>query len=75
VSIRGQRNLVVDQFTQLAQLTDRLDELAEAHRQTGRERRYLTAFRERHYEFLRHLAELRKKLEKAIEDSKDTFDG
>ena len=67
--------VIVDQFTQLAQLTDRLDELAEAHRQTGRERRYLTAFRERHYEFLRHLAELRKKLEKAIEDSKDTFDG
>jgi CheY-like chemotaxis protein len=66
---------IVEQFTQLVQLTERLDELAEAHRQTGRERRYLTAFRERHYEFLRQLAELKKKLEKAIEDSKDTFSG
>ena len=62
---------IVEQFTALTQLTERLDELAEAHRRTGRERRYLAAFRDRHYEFLRKLAELRKRLEKAIEDAKD----
>jgi DNA-binding NtrC family response regulator len=64
---------IVPRFTAAAQLADRLAELAEAHRAKMRERRYLAAFRERHYEFLRQLSELRKKIERAIEDEGDTF--
>jgi len=64
---------IVPKFTAAAQLADRLDELAQAHRAKLRERRYLTAFRERHYEFLRKLSDLRKKIERAIEDGEDTF--
>src|SRR5262249_25756220 len=64
---------IVERFTAAVQLADRMDELAEAHRAKLRERRYLAAFRERHYEFLRRLSDLRKKIERAIEDGKDTF--
>lgn len=64
---------LVEKFTAARQLTERMTELAEAHRAKGRERRYLQAFRDRHFDFLRRLAELRKKLERAIEDEKDTF--
>ena len=53
---------VVEEFTQASQLAGRLTELAEAHRAKARERRYLQAFRERHYNLLRRLAELKKKL-------------
>lgn len=58
---------IVDKFTSAAQLVSRLGELAEAHRAKGRERRYIQAFREKHYEFLRRFAELRKKLDQAID--------
>ncbi len=54
---------IVSQFTAATQLTDRLGEVAEAQRAKGRERRYLTSFRERHYELLRRLAELRRRLD------------
>lgn len=64
---------IVDRFTAAAQLAERLDELAEAHRAKLAERRYLAAFRERHYEFLRRLSNLRKKIERAIEDDKGSF--
>jgi DNA-binding response OmpR family regulator len=53
---------LVEQFTQASQLTERLGELADAHRAKARERRYLQAFRERHYNLLRRMAELKKKL-------------
>jgi DNA-binding response OmpR family regulator len=53
---------VVETFTQASQITGRLTELAEAHRAKARERRYLQAFRERHYNLLRRLAELKKQL-------------
>jgi hypothetical protein len=56
---------IVDKFTSAAQLTDRLKELAQAHRARSRERRYLQAFREKNYEFLRRFAELRQRIEKA----------
>jgi hypothetical protein len=56
---------IVDKFTGTAQLTDRLNELAAAHRARGRERRYLQTFRESHYDFLRRFAELRQRIEKA----------
>lgn len=55
---------IVEKFTAATQLTERLGELAEALRAKGRERRYLQAFREKHYDFLRRFAELRKKLER-----------
>jgi DNA-binding response OmpR family regulator len=61
---------LVEKFTSATQLTERLGELAEAHRAKGRERRYLQEFRDRNYELLRRLAELRKKLD-AMEDSGD----
>jgi DNA-binding NtrC family response regulator len=57
---------VVDKFTKAEQLVLRLNELAEAHRVRARERRYLQAFRERHFEFLRRFAELRQRVEKAL---------
>jgi len=56
---------LVDKFTRAAHLVERLTELAQAHRARAKERRYLQAFREKHYEFLRKLAELRQRVEKA----------
>lgn len=64
---------LVDRFTSVTQLLERLPELAEAHRIKLRERRYLTAFRERHFELLRQLGDLRRKIDRAIEDGKDEF--
>lgn len=64
------RNIpIVDRFTVATQLVSRLGELADAHRAKNRERRYLQAFRERHYDFLRRYAELKRKLDQAIEDA------
>ncbi len=57
---------IVDKFTQTSQLTDRLSELAEAHKARSKERRYLQAFREKNYEFLRRFAELRQRIEKSL---------
>ena len=54
---------LVAQFTAINQLSDRLTELAAAHRGKARERRYLMSFRERHYETLRTLQGLRKRLD------------
>jgi len=59
------RLVLADKFTDMKMLTGRLGEIAEAHRAKGRERRYLRTFRERHYDFLRRLSELRKRLEAA----------
>jgi DNA-binding NtrC family response regulator len=53
---------IVDKFTSAKQLVDRLNELGEGYRAKARERRYLQGFRERHYEFLRRLSDLRHKL-------------
>jgi hypothetical protein len=47
---------------------DRLDELAEAFRAKSRERRYMQAFRERHYDFLRRYVELKVKIDRALND-------
>lgn len=49
-------------FTEAAQLSARLQELREAQRARGRERRYLAAFREENYDLLRRYAELKQKL-------------
>jgi hypothetical protein len=67
--VEGTRKIpVVDKFTSTTQLSDRLDVLAASHRARGRERRYLQAFRETHYDFLRRFAELRQLIEKAQAD-------
>jgi CheY-like chemotaxis protein len=72
--VEGSRTIsIVDKFTSASQLADRLDELAQAHRAKAKERRYLSAFRERHFEFLRKLSDLRKKIERAIADGDDSF--
>ena len=55
---------VVPRFTDAAQLVERLDELAEAWRAKARERRYMQAFREKHYDFLRRYVELRTKIQR-----------
>jgi DNA-binding NtrC family response regulator len=64
---------IVEKFTAASQLGDRLAELAEARRATVRERRYLQTFREKHYELLRRLSVLRKRIDRAIEEGKDNF--
>lgn len=64
---------IVDKFTAASQLGDRLAELAEARRMAVRERRYLQIFRDKHYELLHRLSTLRKRIDRAIEDGKDTF--
>ncbi|MCS6914399.1 MAG: response regulator [Myxococcales bacterium] len=49
-------------FTDAAQLAARLQELRDAQRARGRERRYLAAFREEHYELLKRYADFRMKM-------------
>jgi hypothetical protein len=57
---------LVDKFTALTQLTTHLGELSQAHRAKERERRYFAAFRDKHFDLLRRLAELRKKIDRAL---------
>ena len=64
---------LVESFTSVTQLVEKLPELAEVHRIKLRERRYLTAFRERQFELLRRFGELRRKIDRAIENGKDGF--
>jgi hypothetical protein len=53
---------IAPRFTAPAVLIARLGELAKAHHAKRRERRFMQAFRERHYELLRAHVELRRKL-------------
>ncbi len=55
---------LLPQFTDPAQLADRLAELRGAQRMRGRERRYLSTFREENYDLLRRYADLRQRLGK-----------
>jgi DNA-binding NtrC family response regulator len=65
--VEASRNVVVvDEFTDVAQILGRMDELAEAFRAKARERRYTQAFRERHYDFLRRYVELKIKIDRTI---------
>jgi DNA-binding NtrC family response regulator len=59
---------VVKPFTEAKQLIARLDELSEAWRVKAKERRYLQAFREKHYDFLRRYVEIKTKIERAQKD-------
>jgi DNA-binding NtrC family response regulator len=65
VETHGKRD-IVKPFTEAAALIARLDELAEAWRAKAKERRYTTAFRERHYDFLRRYVELKTKIDRAM---------
>jgi hypothetical protein len=58
----------VKPFTEAKQLIARLDELSEAWRVKAKERRYLQAFREKHYDFLRRYVEIKTKIERAQRD-------
>jgi DNA-binding NtrC family response regulator len=60
--------VIIAPFTDATQIVDRLDELAEAFKAKSRERRYLQAFRERHYDFLRKYVELKTKIERAMNE-------
>jgi DNA-binding response OmpR family regulator len=60
--------VIIDPFSDARQILERLDELAEAFRAKSRERRYLQAFRERHYDFLRRYVELKTKIERAMNE-------
>lgn len=64
--VEGERRIpVIREFTAVEQLAGQLDELAEATRARDRERKFLQAFREKHYELLRRLATLKARLESA----------
>jgi len=63
----GFRTLVAP-FTEVKQVVDRLDDLAEAWRVKARERRYTQAFRERHYDFLRRYVEIKTKIDRAMNE-------
>jgi DNA-binding response OmpR family regulator len=67
VETHGTRPIVAP-FTEVGQLVARLDELAEAWRAKARERRYTTAFRERHYDFVRRYVEIKTKIERAMSE-------
>ena len=67
VEMAGMRSLI-NPFNDVKLLVERLDQLAEAWRVKARERRYMQAFRERHYDFLRRYVELKTKIERAIND-------
>lgn len=56
---------IVEPFREVSQLVARLDELAQAWRAKARERRYIQAFRERHFDFLRRYVELKTKMDRA----------
>jgi hypothetical protein len=56
---------LVPEFQEVGQLLERLDDLKLAHLGRSRERRYLAAFRQQHYEILRRFADLKQKLKRA----------
>jgi two-component system response regulator TctD len=60
--------VIISPFTDAKQILERLHELAEAFRAKSRERRYLQAFREKHYDFLRKYVELKTKIERAMNE-------
>jgi len=63
----GQRTLpLVEAWTDSAQIIARFGELREAFVAKGRERRYLQAFRDKHYEFLRKYSDLKKRLARLV---------
>ncbi len=64
----GGPRVVMAKFEDGSELAARLDEMAEAFRLRARERRFLQAFRERHYDFLRRFVEIKTKVDRALND-------
>ncbi|HVV87669.1 MAG TPA: response regulator [Kofleriaceae bacterium] len=64
----GGPRVLLPKFSDGAELAARLDEMAEAFRARARERRYLQAFRERHYDFLRRFVEIKTKIDRAMNE-------
>ncbi len=60
------RETLVENFREPSQLVARLDEIAKAFIAKARERRYIQAFRENNYEFLRRYVELKMKIDRAM---------
>lgn len=60
------RVLLAERLTSPEQLIGKLDTLTEAFRVRERERRYLQAFRERHYDLLRRYAALKTRIDKVL---------
>jgi DNA-binding NtrC family response regulator len=58
---------IVKEFTEPSQLVSRLGELSEAFHARARERRYMQAFKEKHYDFLRKFVEIKAKIDRALE--------
>ena len=58
--------LLAEKLTSPEQLIGKLDTLTEAFRVRERERRYLAAFRERHYDLLRRYAALKTRIDKVL---------
>ena len=55
----------IEQFTQAKELAERIDEVREAFRATSKERKYLAAFRQHHFDLLKRFAELKAKMARA----------
>jgi DNA-binding response OmpR family regulator len=58
-------------FTEAGQLAARLDDLRAAFHATAKERRYLSAFRQQHFDLLKRYADLRQKLQRAARSPTD----
>jgi DNA-binding response OmpR family regulator len=67
VETAGERT-IIEPFTDPQQMVSRMGDLAEAFRAKSRERRYMQAFRERHYDFLRRYVEIKVKIDRALND-------
>jgi DNA-binding response OmpR family regulator len=67
IETAGERT-IIEPFTDPQQLVARMGDLAEAFRAKSRERRYMQAFRERHYDFLRRYVEIKVKIDRALNE-------
>lgn len=62
--IEGSRVIaLLPRFSNAEQIIERIDDLKRASVERSRERRYLVAFRQQHYELLRRFAEMKQKLQ------------
>lgn len=69
--IEGSRDIeLVPRLETGEQMVAAIHELREAHRAKARERRYLRAFREENYDFLRHFVETKQRLGTYLENEK-----
>lgn len=66
IELVGTGTTVVSDFSDPAQLVERLPDLAEAFVAKEKQRRYTQAFREKHYDFVRSFVSLKEKLDSQI---------